>query len=63
VALPGRVTRSDNWSRDMQERYGLDTSTFSYDPEQQPAGRQGMGAQQDGPPLLTRSKQSRCVVM
>lgn len=63
VALPGRVARSDNWSRDMQERYGLDTSTFSYDPEQQQAGRQGLGSQQDGPPQLTRSKQSRCVVM
>jgi hypothetical protein len=52
----------------MRERYGLDTSTFSYDPEVAPQqeAQQGLGQQrapQDGPPVLARSKHSRCVVM
>ena len=38
---PSRTARRDEWSRRMQEKYGLDTSRFTYDPEQPPPSRRG----------------------
>ena len=38
---PSRTARRDEWSRRMREKYGLDTSRFSYDPERPPPSRRG----------------------
>ena len=38
---PSRTARRDEWSRRMQEKHGLDTSRFTYDPEQPPPSRRG----------------------
>lgn len=52
--------RNDPWSIRMREKYGLDTSQFSYDPtrEQQPS--QSNAGSAEG---TTNSSSRRCTIM
>jgi len=54
------TVRNDPWSIRMREKYGLDTSQFSYDPSRaQQSQESGSGPTQDGQAAAAR----RCTIM
>lgn len=57
--LPQRQRRTDEWSRRMNDRYGLDTSQFTYDPERDASN----GELGNTLPRPQSTKRSACVVM
>lgn len=59
AAGSGASRRQDSWSRRMREKYGLDTSSFTYNPERPPPSRGGgaHGGEEDG------EGGSKCIVM
>ncbi|XP_024398230.1 uncharacterized protein [Physcomitrium patens] len=59
--LPSRTAvRNDDWSARMREKYGLDTTEFTYNPEDSQSRR---FAQQNQAATSTEDKPNRCTIM
>ena len=61
LGSPGSSRRQDSWSRRMREKYALDTSTFTYNPERPPPSRAGRSRR--GAEDAEGGGSSKCVVM
>ena len=60
ITSPESRRRHDSWSRRMREKYGLDTSSFTYNPERPPPSR---SERNSGRGEEAGEGGSRCIVM